>query len=177
MNLLPEPLHPAIVHFPIVLIVLGAGVAVTAAFLRRWHLPAFAAALFALGAIGSFVAAQTGEKEDKRIEKSSAVRKILHEHEEWAERTEAVTVVVALLALAAAATGRWPVAGRALGVVTATGALAAAWCVYQTGHYGGQLVYRHGAGVSLARAGDAVTPGGKALVESPRSDRQRNHRD
>jgi hypothetical protein len=34
---IPSPLHPAIVHFPIVLILLGAvGVAV---FIRRWHLP------------------------------------------------------------------------------------------------------------------------------------------
>lgn len=174
---LPSPLHPAIVHFPIVLIVLGAAVAVTAAFLRRWHLPAIAAALFTLGAIGSLVAAQTGEQDDKRIEKSSAVRRILHEHEEWAERTEAVTVVVALLALAAAATGRWPIATRTLGAVTAAGALAAAWSVYQTGHYGGQLVYRHGAGVTAAVTGIHGATAGKNPAGTIHPERPRHHRD
>jgi hypothetical protein len=32
-------------------------------------------------------------------------------------------------------------------------ALAAGWCVAETGHYGGVLVYQHGAGVGTVAGG------------------------
>ncbi|MDD5198541.1 MAG: hypothetical protein PHC88_01955 [Terrimicrobiaceae bacterium] len=53
---LPNPLHPAIVHFPIVLILFGTVVAVTAVFLRRWFLPWVAADLLVCGAAGALAA-------------------------------------------------------------------------------------------------------------------------
>jgi hypothetical protein len=53
----------------------------------------------------------------------------------------------------------------ALSAATALGALLVTWCVVETGHYGGQLVYRHGAGVNLAPAGNGSAPDGKAAPE------------
>jgi len=35
MNFIPNPLHPAVVHFPIVLIVLGTALSVVAVFWRK----------------------------------------------------------------------------------------------------------------------------------------------
>ena len=60
---IPNPLHPAVVHFPIVLILFGAAVACAAVVVSRWHLPAIAAVLLGLGAIGAIVATVTGEQE------------------------------------------------------------------------------------------------------------------
>ena len=37
--MIPDPLHPAVVHFPIVLLLLGAPLAVVAVFVRRFNLP------------------------------------------------------------------------------------------------------------------------------------------
>ncbi len=150
---LPSPLHPAVVHFPIALLMIGAPVAVLAVFLRRWHLPWLVAILLVLGASGAMVAVATGEQEGEMVEGGSqAVERVLEEHEEFGEMTRNLAVVAAVLAVAAAALSRVRIAGRGLSVLAAVAAAAAAYCVAQTGHYGGQLVYRHGAGVNISAA-------------------------
>lgn len=169
---IPSPLHPAVVHFPIVLILLGCAVAVVAAFTRRWHLPLLGAVLLSLGAAGAVVSVSTGAREGELVGETAG--SVLDEHEDWAERTRTVALVAAALGIAAVAVSRMPRTARLLGACTAIAAAGAAWCVVETGHRGGQLVYRHGAGV-LAAGGAANNPGadGKA-VPQPRGERDRD---
>lgn len=162
----PSPLHPAVVHFPIVLILLGSVVAVAAAFIRRWQLPGIAAGLFVIGAMGAVTAVQTGGREGEMAGETPAIESLLDQHEEWAERTQIAAIAVALLAVGTVLITRWPAAARALGVATAVGALVSTWCVIETGHYGGQLVYRHGAGVNLASADANEASASKATINS-----------
>ncbi|MBU3665113.1 MAG: hypothetical protein FGM15_04435 [Chthoniobacterales bacterium] len=159
----PNPLHPAVVHFPIAFVLLGAGLAVLAVLLRRWNLPLMVAILLVCGAAGAVVATSTGEEEAERLhEISAAGEEVLEEHEDWGELTRNIAVVAALLAVAAAFAANKRVAGIVLSALTAAAALAAAYSVVQTGHYGGELVYRHGAGVRAAADGapseTAVSP-------------------
>lgn len=79
---LPEPLHPAVVHFPIVLLLLAAPVAVVAVFGRSRCLPVIAAVLLGLGALGAVVAVQTGENESERVAETPALEAVMEEHEE-----------------------------------------------------------------------------------------------
>jgi uncharacterized membrane protein len=169
---LPNPLHPALVHFPIVLLLLGAAVAVPAALFARWKLPLLAAILLSLGTVGTIVARQTGEEEGERIGETPASEQILDQHEKWAERTQVVAIVAAVLAIGVLFTSRWSMVASGLGAATALAALVATWCVAETGHYGGQLVYRHGAGVNLAPAANGSAPEGKSAPER-RSHRER----
>jgi uncharacterized membrane protein len=146
---LPNPLHPALVHFPIALILFGAAVAVAAAFLPRWHLPWLAAGLLLAGAAGAMAAAWSGEEDDEALGAlTPGAEQVLEEHEEWGERTRNLAIVAGLLAAGAAAAARYPRISRSLGIATAVAGLAASYAVAETGHYGGQLVYRHGVGVS-----------------------------
>jgi uncharacterized membrane protein len=158
----PEPLHPAVVHFPIALLLLGAAVAVLAIFVRRWHFPLFAAVLLSLGAIGAVAATVTGEEEEEKVEHAiPSAEPLLEEHAEWGERARNAGIVAALLAVLAAIAANKPVGGRVLSVLTACAALVAGYCVAQAGHFGGELVYRHGAGVALDRgpsSGESVLP-------------------
>lgn len=167
----PNPLHPALVHFPIVLLLLGAVVTVPAALITRWKLPLLAAILLSLGAIGTVVAVQTGESDGERIGETAATEQVLDQHEQWAERTQFVAIAAALLAVGALMTTRWAIVTAGLGAATALAALVAAWCVAETGHYGGQLVYRHGAGVNLAPLGASGGPEGQSAPE------RRSHRE
>lgn len=140
------PLHPLVVHFPIVLAVLLPISAIAALWAVRkgatprkaWAVPvAFAAAL----TLSSWVAVQTGEAQEDRVERVVA-RGALHGHEEAAERflvLSGVLVVVAAVGLAGGTVGR---AARLVSTAGAIGLIAAG---AQVGHSGGELVYRHGA--------------------------------
>jgi uncharacterized membrane protein len=149
--MIPDPLHPAIVHFPIVLLLLGAPLALIAIFLRRWHLPWLAALVLTAGALGSIAATWTGGQDEEVVgdlsEQSDA---ILDEHEEWGERTRNIAVLAAALALLSAALTKFPPVSIPVRVLTAIASLAAAFCVAQAGHYGGLLVYKHGVGINTA---------------------------
>lgn len=161
---LPRPLHPALVHFPIVLVLLGAAVAVAAAIVPRWRLPLIAAVLLGLGAVGSVIAVQTGERDGELVNETPALERVLEQHEEWAERTQSAAIIASILAVGAVVTFRWPAVARGLNVVTAVSAMAATWCVVETGHYGGQLVYQHGAGVGpTATTGGERTPAERSV--------------
>lgn len=153
----PEPLHPAVVHFPIALLLVGAAAAVLAVFVRRWHLPLFAAILLALGAAGAVVASATGEEEEERVEHAiPSAEPLLEQHADWGESARNAGLLAAVFALGAASLASRRVVGRGLSVLTALVALGAAYAVAQAGHFGGELVYRHGAGVRTVSAAESV---------------------
>ena len=149
--MLPDPLHPAVVHFPIALallaplvaLIVGLAIRSRAVGPRGWMLVVLLQALLAGSA---WLAVETGEDEEERVEKIVAERHI-EEHEEAAERLLALAAAALAVSLAGLATGRLGVAGRvatiAVGAVVVAGAVA-------VGHSGGELVYRHGAADAYA---------------------------
>ena len=147
--MLPSPLHPAIVHFPVVLafllplFVAGAlwGIRRGANARRAWMLPLAAAAALALS---SYVAVQTGGAQGERVERVVS-RQALESHEEMAEAFLAGSAAIVVVALTGLVGG---VAGRAARILTGVGAVALIGLVTFVGHSGGQLVYRYGAGAA-----------------------------
>jgi uncharacterized membrane protein len=149
MPALPDPLHPAIIHFPVVLILMGTAAAVAAIFWRRNELPALTAALLTLGALGAWVAVQTGKSDGGLVlGLSRQGEALLEEHEAWGQRTMIIAASAALTALAAALLFRFPRLARTAAMVTALIAITASYGIYETGHRGGMLVFRHGVGVA-----------------------------
>jgi uncharacterized membrane protein len=166
--MLPDPLHPALVHFPIVLLLLGAPLAVLAVFIRGWNLPALAAVTLAFGAAGAVAATWTGGKAAELTgELNPAAEDSLNAHEEWGERARNAGLVAGVLAVASAALIRKPLAGRSLGVLAALASIVAALFVAQAGHQGGQLVYKNGVGIDAVEnvSTPQMNPGG-----SPKKD-------
>ena len=145
---IPNPLHPAVVHFPIALIMVGAFLSVLAVIFRRWALPA--ALVLALGAAGAVVAVKTGEDADHDAGRISAqAQEVLKKHAQAAELTRNLSLAAAGLAVVALFLGKIPLLRRILAGLVAIVALIAVWSVAETGHYGGELVYRNGVGVKL----------------------------
>ena len=144
--MLPDPLHPAIVHIPIALAILIPGLALLGMVLiSKGFLPVRAWALVVLLQIlllgSGWLALETGEDQEERVERVVAERHI-GKHEEAAERF----LLFAGLGLLALGTGLLPeragATGRIVGVLAAFGVFAAGVSV---GHSGGDLVYKHGA--------------------------------
>ena len=67
-------------------------------------------------------------------------------------------------------------AARGTGVLAALLAIAAAFSVAQTGHAGGQLVYKHGIGVNTL-AGAAENAGAEATGTEPQKEKDHHEGD
>lgn len=144
--MLPDPLHPAVVHFPVVLAVLlpiAAGFGLLA--IRRGTAPRSAWGYATLGALllfaAAFTAVRTGEQEEEAVEEV-VDHDIIHEHEEKGERLQ-LMAGIGFLVFAAGMSGG--VVGRIARPVALLASLAIAGQAYLAGDSGGHLVYRHGA--------------------------------
>lgn len=160
------PLHPMIVHFPMVLVILLPISAAAALWAirrgaspaRAWAVPVVLAGALALSA---FVALKTGEAEEEKVERVVSER-VLHGHEEAAERFLLLSGVVFLLLGTGLARGPLGSAARTLGTAGALGLVLAG---VQVGKAGGELVYRHGAASAYAAPTGAASAAEAAGAE------------
>lgn len=145
-NLVPTPLHPAVVHLPIALTVLvpvfaiGALIAIRrgARPVRAWGITT---ALLALLSVSAWASLQTGEQQEDRVERI-VPEAAMETHEESAELFLSLSLVVLGVAGVGLVRGRVGTVARAGAVV---GTLALVVAGYRVGHSGGALVYQHGA--------------------------------
>ncbi len=171
-SLIPDPLHPAVVHLPVALAVLVPIFAIGAlVFIRRGARPrtAWGVTVALLGAlmVSAWVSLQTGEQQEERVEEVVSEQSI-GTHEEAAEAFLVVTAIVLTVALTGLAPGRIGLAGRWAATIGTVAILGAGWRV---GHTGGLLVYRDGAASAYASPAGTRSVGGD--VEQPRRDDDR----
>ncbi len=154
--MLPDPLHPAMVHLPIALAILIPGFAILGIWLiykeflppRSWSLIVLLQALL----VGfGWLALETGEEQAERVERVVAEQHI-EEHEEAAERFLILAGIGLLINAAGLLPRRNGSMGRVAGTLASIAVLAAGVSV---GRLGGELVYKHGA--ANAYIGDAGT--------------------
>ena len=158
--MIPDPLHPAIVHFPIVLAVLLplTALGVLVYLVRRgpsrpaWLLTV---ALAGLLAGSTWLAVETGEAQEEVVEEVLRSEAPLHQHEERADQFLMVAVAVLGLALVGLAPGRLGRVGRVAAVV---GSFALIPAGIRVGGSGGDLVYRYGAAQAYVGQTPAATP-------------------
>jgi uncharacterized membrane protein len=144
--MLPDPLHPLVVHFPIAFAVLIPVLA--AAFvvaIATGLLPARAWLIVVLLQIGlvasTWVAIETGEADEERVERVVA-DDYIEPHEEAAKRLLIAAGITAALMALGLMPDRLGRSGRLAGTLAA---LVVFVSIVKVGHSGGELVYRHGA--------------------------------
>jgi len=155
MGLLPDPLHPAIVHFPIALTLTA--LAIELAARHRWarSLEGAAGVLMALAAVGAVVAVVTGNLAHDDAVVPPAAAALLARHEEVGEIAMWLLLALAGVRLLLARKGWYR--GAVPWVYLAGAALVAAAVGYN-GYLGGRMVFEHGLGTAPVQRGPAPAP-------------------
>lgn len=175
--MLPNPLHPAVVHFPVVFAVLMPLLMLVAIVAIRRGLPArqtwgavLAFQVFLV--LSSWVAMETGEKEEEKVEKVVA-EEALEEHEEAAELFLVLTGITLLVAGAGLLSGGKGEVARYLALV---GSLAVLGAGARVGHLGGELVYKHGAAQAYIQVPASETGAAGKILNEQYADKQDSNR-
>lgn len=166
---IPDPLHPAVVHFPIVLIILGTLLSVLTILTRRGALPQFTAVILILAAGAAQLAVMTGgDQADDVIQRMPGAKALVRVHAEWGERTRLVAVIAAVAAVVALAFYRFVRVRRVFALITTIIAAGACYCAFEAAEHGAEMVYHHGVGVQVAPNAPGAPPGSTSPAsESP----------
>lgn len=93
-------LHMVVNHFPIIGIILGFGILIAGIFFKNNSVKNTAYCLFIVGAIFAFASMYTGEGAEEMVEEMPSVgHKIIHEHEEMAEKLAVVLYILGLVSI------------------------------------------------------------------------------
>ena len=139
--------HPLVAHFPIALLIFGAGMAVGYAVVGRAFWRGVTLLAFAAGTLGAWAAVWTGETIYEGVEGTPIVEALVETHEEFGEWALWLGVATSLVLVGIALWRRFterdaaaadPVAVRLVALALA---LAAAVCVARAGHLGGTMVW------------------------------------
>lgn len=139
-------LHPMIVHFPIALLIVGFLFEIAGAITKRESFTQTAFYLIILGALGVIAAFITGDQAGSGITEEGALKQALENHEDAATLTIWIVSIAAAFRIALVLLKKFK---GVLKMVSLALFLIAVLAIARTGYYGGELVYKHAAGVQL----------------------------
>lgn len=139
-------LHPMIVHFPIALLMVGFLAEVIGLFLKKEFFSKAAFYLLLLGSLGVIAAFISGQFAGNGIEESGALKAAMETH----ETSALITIwLVSIASIVKLATLYFKKLEKQLRLVAFAIFLLGVLSVARTGYYGGNLVYKHAAGVQI----------------------------
>jgi len=144
--------HPQVVHFAIVLLIVGVVFRLLSLTGRIAFAGPAASAMLLLGTASAVAAAETGIAAHGPVERVPGSRDAVVEHEDWGIRARNVFLAVAaleILALVLARRGK----ARPVHLLSGTVGLAGLFCLYEASEHGGELVYSYAGGVGI-RSGE-----------------------
>lgn len=141
------PLHPLLVHFPIALLYSALAVEIAGFILKKEGLRNAVAPMLVLASLGALAAVITGLIAHEQLGKmSTEVHELIETHELFAFLTLGFCLASALIRIVA------HVKGIASGKIALIGfVLLVLACVLAgiTGYFGGEIVFKHGAGTAI----------------------------
>jgi len=140
-------LHPMIVHFPIALIIIGFLSDLVGAVMKRQFFTNAGLYLIVLGSLGMIAAYISGNIAGDGVTEMGALGKALETHEGAATLALWSIIILAILRVALAVTKQmagWKQWAMVILLAVGVGTISRA------GYYGGELVFKHAAGVQLS---------------------------
>ncbi len=139
-------LHPMIVHFPIALLIIGFLVDAVSMVVKRDFLNKTGFILLLLGTLGAIAAYFSGASAAEGVIEAGSLKDAVEIHKSAAELTLLIVIAAALFRTILVMARKYAGAYKWIAfAVFFAGVLA----VSRTGYYGGELVFKHAAGVTL----------------------------
>ncbi len=139
-------LHPMIVHFPIALLLVGFLSDIVGLTTKREFYSQVGFLMLVLGTLGLLAAYITGKLAGSGITEAGALMQALDTHEESATLTLWVVLIAAGFRISLVLLKKYK---GALKIVSLTLFFLGVLAITRTGYYGGELVFKHAAGVQL----------------------------
>src|SRR5688572_18687965 len=149
-------LHPIIVHFTIVLTIVGVAFRLVSLLGRPLFASPAAATLLVLAALTAWPVARSGLDAHGPVERVPGSRPAVQAHERWGVRTHFAIAVLGFVEIAGLLARRSRHLPK-VHVVSAVLGLGCAAAVYQTATLGGELVYSYAGGVGIRTGSPADT--------------------
>lgn len=145
-------LHPQVVHFTIVLVIVGVALRAISLLGRPAFASPAAATLLLLGTIFVALAVRSGSDAHGPVERAPGARAAVVAHEQWGERAHNILIAIAAIEVIALLLRRSPRL-RYLHIASAAVGVLAVFAVYEAAEHGGELVYAYAGGVGI-RSGE-----------------------
>ena len=139
-------IHPMIVHFPIALLIVGFLADAVGVILKKEFFSKAGFYLLILGTLGVVAAYISGNIAGDGITEAGSLKQALETHEDAATLTLWLMVGTALIRIALQFTKKYVGAFRWVALLLF---LVGVLSIARTGYYGGELVFKHAAGVQF----------------------------
>lgn len=139
-------LHPMIVHFPIALLIIAFLADLAGITLKREFFSRMGLILMVLGTVGVVAAYLSGDFAADGLTEAGPLKLAVEDHEEAALLTLWIMVITTIVRLGMVAFRKYTGMARWIPLVLFLAGVAS---VARTGYYGGELVFKHAAGVQL----------------------------
>jgi len=139
-------IHPMIVHFPIALLIVGFLFDLVSLFIKKSFFSWAGYSLLILGTLGVVAAFLSGNLAGSGITEEGALKQALEVHEESAELTIWLASIAAIFRSVLLYFKKYSGILKSLALVLF---FVTVLSIARTGFYGGELVYKHAAGVQL----------------------------
>ena len=153
-------LHPMIIHFPIALLIIGFIADTIGIIFKKDFFTKAGFYLLILGTLGVVASYITGNIAGEGVEEAGTLKQALENHENAAQLSlwlmAAAAVVRIVIVAVKKYTGIFKYAALTLFLL---GVLS----IVRTGYYGGELVYKHAAGVQFNLGLDFNNPGSQNI--------------
>jgi uncharacterized membrane protein len=144
LDILPN-WHPAVVHFPIALTLTATGLLLAGQLrVQSDRLLSCARLLLPLAAVSALIAAGMGWQAFATVEHDAAGHLVMLRHRNWALASSLALLAIVLVDAWRQRNGKAPGPALAVAMLAVSGGLG------MTGWLGGEMVYRHGVGVSAS---------------------------
>lgn len=164
-------IHPMIIHFPIALLIVGFLFDLTGVLFKKEFFSKAGFYLLILGTLGVAAAYITGNLAGNGIAEAGALKQALETHEDAATLTLWLMIIASVIRIGLVLLKKYQGAFKWIALILF---LAGVLSIVRTGFYGGELVFKHAAGIQF-NLGAGLDSGNSESLEAQSRDVQKEN--